>query len=89
MIDDEQALGLGRKVFAVQMAIRDPGAQGAMDAITDLGLDSRYYVMVRGWLSQQLAGDLSIANASGDTAPERVHQRIEFLQRAIRAIDLE
>lgn len=60
-----------------------------MEAVIDLGLDSRYYVMVRGWLSMQLAGDRSIANAQGASVSSKVRARIAFLEKAIRAIDLE
>jgi hypothetical protein len=45
--------------------------------------------MVRGWLTQQLVGDQSIADASGDTTPPAVSARIAFLKKAIRAIGLE
>jgi hypothetical protein len=88
-VSDQEMLELGRKVIALQVAIRDPTARSALAAVTDLGLDSRYYVMVRGWLSIQLEGDLSIASARGDAVPAEVQARIEFLRRAIRAIDLE
>ncbi len=86
---DADASALGRKVLAVQAAIAEPTAPGAADAIKVLGLDSRYYVMVRGWLSMQLAGDRSIANARGDATPQHIQVRIHFLEQAIRAIDLE
>jgi len=86
---DEEASALGSKVLAVQQAIADPTAPDAMNQIKALGLDSRYYVMVRGWLSMQLTGDRSIASAIGDTTPQHIRQRIDFLERAIRSIDLE
>ena len=86
---DADASALGRKVLAVQAALAGPTAPGAADAIKALGLDSRYYVMVRGWLSMQLAGDRSIANARGDATPRHIQERIDFLEQAIRAIDLE
>jgi len=50
---------------------------------------ARYYVMVRGWLSLQLQGDLSIAAAKQGEVSPKIEARIEFLERAIRAIDLE
>jgi len=87
--EDEDALELGRKVLALREAIRNPGAPDAMKAVTDLGLDQRYYVMVRGWLAYQLRGDRSIRDASGEQTPRAVRQRIAFLEDAIRAIDLE
>jgi hypothetical protein len=85
----EQACRLGERVLAARAALADPGAPGALDAIVDLGSDSRYYVMVRGWLVMQLQGDLSIVEASGGDAPPEVVHRVEFLEGAIRAIDLE
>jgi len=85
----DEATRLGQRVLAVQAALDDPGSPDAMQAITDLGLDSRYYVMVRGWLSLQLDGDRSIAAASDESAAPAITQRIEFLKQAIRAIDLE
>jgi hypothetical protein len=87
--DDQAAMELGRKVLAVRQAIREPGAASAMQAVTDLGHDQRYYVMVRGWLSYQLEGDRSILAAAGEQTPREVMDRITFLEQAIRAIDLE
>ena len=84
-----EALELGRKVIAVRQAIANPQTPGAMESVTSLGLDSRYYVLVRGWLTQQLAGDQSILDASGENTPKAVKERIAFLHTAIRAIDLE
>ena len=60
---DRHALWLGHRVLAIAAAIRNPDAPDAMGAVLELGLDSRYYVMVRGWLVMQLRGDISIAQA--------------------------
>ena len=76
---DEEAQQLGWQVRAA----------GAMRAITDLGTDSRYYTMVRGWLHEQLKGDRSIVAAAGAGVKPRLEARIRFLEKAIRAIDLE
>jgi len=84
---DIEARELGYKVTAVKVAIQEPAAPGAMQAITSLGHDQRYYVMVRGWLTYQLQGDRSLLEANPDQ-PE-VRARVDFVQRAIRAIDLE
>jgi len=89
LASDTEALRLGQRVFAVQSALDDPAAHGALQAVTDLGLDSRYYVMVRGWLGLQLEGDRSIAASSQDDVSPEIERRIEFLEQAIRAIDLE
>jgi hypothetical protein len=85
----DEATRIGQQVLAIKAALDNPGTPDAMQAVMDLGTDSRYYVMVRGWLSQQLSGDRSIANSSqGDVHPD-LERRIEFLEQAIRAIDLE
>ena len=88
-MDDQAALELGYRVEAVREAIQHPEAPHALQAITDLGHDQRYYVMVRGWLAYQRQGDKSIVDASRGQAPEIVRARIRFLDQAIRAIDLE
>ena len=86
---DENALWLGQRVLAIAAAIRNPDAPDAMAAVLELGLDSRYYIMVRGWLALQLRGDMSISQArNGDVSPQ-ITARIAFLEKAIRAIDLE
>ncbi len=87
--DDQTSMDLGRKVLAVMEAIQDPEEPNAMRAVTELGRDQRYYVMVRGWLSYQLEGDMSILAATGGQAPHEVRERIRFLKKAIRAVDLE
>jgi len=89
MTGDHAAMELGRKVLAVRQAIQSPGEANAMQAVTDLGHDQRYYVMVRGWLTFQLEGDRSILAAAGEQASREVRERIIFLEKAIRAIDLE
>ena len=88
--EDQAALEIGRKVIAVRKAIQNPQSAMSMPAVKDLGRDQRYYVMVRGWLVQQLQGDLSIRESRGkQQTPDAVEQRIGFLKKAIRAIDLE
>ncbi len=87
--NDEEALSLGRRVLAVRAAIWNPRAPGAMSAIVDLGTDSRYYTMVRGWLVMQLHGDKSVVEARKGRTASEICDRIEFLEQAIRAIDLE
>ena len=74
---DEHALWLGKRVLAIATAVRNPDAPDALEAVLELGLDSRYYVMVRGWLVMQLRGDKSIVQARN--SPEK----------AIWAIDIE
>ena len=86
---DEHGLWLSQRILAIAEALQRPDMPGAMDSVIALGTDSRYYVLVRGWLTLQLAGDLNIMDArDGDVSP-RLAARIAFLQKAIRAIDLE
>ena len=80
---------LGQKVLAVQTAINNPDLPESMPAILALGHDSRYYVLVRGWLSQELQGSKSIAGALHPKINPQLDYKIQFLQKAIRAIDLE
>jgi ribosomal protein S13 len=87
--EDQEVLELGHRVAAVRQAIQNPGAPHALQAITDLGHDQRYYVMVRGWLAYQRQGDLSIVAANQGQALEHIRARIRFLDLAIRAIDME
>lgn len=84
---DVEAMELGYRVAALKAALQDPAAPGAMQAITALGHDQRYYVMVRGWLMYQLQGDRSLLESNPDQPELRV--RVDFMERAIRAIDLE
>ena len=87
--EDREALELGRKVLAIKAAIERPDSPGALKAVRSLGLDTRYYVLVRGWLTQQLRGDQSILDASRDKPRPKIEARGAFLKKAIRAIDLE
>jgi len=84
-----EACQLGERVQSVSAAIQDPSTPNALEVITDLGTDSRYYTMVRGWLAMRLQGDLSILRASDTVERPEVDARVAFLRIAIRAIDLE
>ncbi len=87
---EAEALALGHRVLAVQDALQDPEAPGALAAVVDLGTDSRHYVMVRGWLMLQLQADTSILEATRESDPRpNIETRVEFVRTAIRAIDLE
>ena len=86
---DHVACELGTGVLEVANAISDPTRDGAMDAITTLGTDSRYYLMVRGWLVQQIAADRSILSTGSGASRDDLKNRVAELQRAIRLIDLE
>ena len=86
---DPVACEIGTAVMEVASAIKDPTRDGAMDAITALGTDSRYYLMVRGWLVQQIAADRSILATGSGASSSDLESRVVQLERAIRLIDLE
>lgn len=79
---------LGAMVQALQQAIASPSPE-QLEVIARYGTDSRYYVMVRGWLVQELSGIESQLAAHGDGAPETMRAKAEHLRAAIRRIDLE
>ena len=70
-------------------ALENPKAPNAMHAVSALGHDQRYYVLVRGWLSFQLQGDTDILKANGERTSQLVRDRIDFVEKAIRVLDLE
>lgn len=82
---DAAALELGRRLLSATVAIRNPHAPGAMQAIIGLGTDSHFYTMVKGRLAMQLRGDQSIVAGEHPN----IVARISFLKQAMRAIDLE
>ncbi len=87
--DDRAALILGEKITAIRYALDNPEMPGNLEMITALGNDQRYYMLVRGWLGYQLQADLSILQARQGKAAEKIQQRVELVQKAIRRIDLE
>lgn len=90
---DQYALEVGRKVLDIQEALKKPEQPASIEAVRALGLDSRHYVMVRGWLVQELRSAESWQETSTyQTSPaykNRIDKRISALRRMIRAIDLE
>lgn len=81
---------VGQMVEQVSHAIKHPDTDNAFETITQAGTDSRYYVMIRGWLMQELSGVQSQLNATRDDTKKAAFQaRVDFLQRAVRRIDLE
>jgi len=92
-VKDKEALELGRKVLAVKTALQDPCENASMKAIKDLGNDSRYYVLARGWIQQHLKMTESYRDTAKyrESAQEkkRVDQRIHCLKKMIRSLDLE
>lgn len=83
---------LGRRVEAARAALSSPQQPEAqrLAAISALGHDSRYYTLMRGWLTTTLQGvESQLATPStAEGQVERGRER-DFLLRALRAIDLE
>ncbi len=92
-VSDEEAMVLGRQVLAVKQALENPEAPESMAAVTALGQDSRYYVMVRGWVVQHIQMAESYRGTSEYKASaERkleVEKKISSYQKMLRRIDLE
>lgn len=81
---------LGKMIEQVGYAIKHPNSDNALEIITQAGTDSRYYVMIRGWLVQELQGVQSQFNATRNSADkDKFQTKITFLHQAIRRIDLE
>ena len=81
---------IGIMVKSIQSAIDHPEQHDSLTTIFEYGGDSRYYVMIRGWLMQELASAKSQQSAVKDTAAkEKISRKVQFLQQAIRGIDLE
>lgn len=88
-VDSVEALRVGQLILTIRDIIDNPGLPDAMETIVELGTDSRYYVLVRGWLREQLQADESILDATKHNAPTNIIERVAFLNQAIRFIDLE
>ncbi|WP_299790530.1 hypothetical protein [uncultured Shewanella sp.] len=81
---------IGVMVKALSAAITSPAEPESLEIITRYGTDSRYYVMIRGWLVQELSGVQSQLDANrNDKAKEQLIERVALLSKAIRRIDLE
>lgn len=87
---DAEAYRVGEMVVAVAAAIATPAEPQSFDTLVRYGTDSRYYVMIRGWLHQELSGIQSQLHATQDPAAKaRFQYKSDFLKGAIRRIDLE
>lgn len=81
---------IGSMVQAIDTAIAAPGDPDSLATVTRYGTDTRYYVMIRGWLVQELRGVESQLEASRDPQlTVKFQQKADFLRAAIRRIDLE
>jgi len=81
---------IGVMVKAISAAIQSPKKPESMAVIVKYGTDSRYYVMIRGWLTQELRGVESQLQAVRDAkAKSQFQTKVNFLKKAVRRIDLE
>ena len=81
---------IGVMVKEIDVAIDSPRNPASLEIIAKYGTDSRYYVMIRGWLIQELSGVDSQLSATRDPAVKStLQQKADFLRLAIRRIDLE
>jgi hypothetical protein len=91
--EDKHALQLGYQVYAVEAALQSPEAESSIDAVRKLGLQTRHYVMVRGWILQHISMAESYRRTTAYRESEQrkseVDGRIAALQEMLRAIDLE
>lgn len=88
--ESTEDIRVGQMVEQVSYAIKHPDSESAFETITQAGTDSRHYVMIRGWLMQELSGVQSQLNATRDDTKKAAFQaRVDFLQRVVRRIDLE
>lgn len=79
---------IGAMVQSLAVAIDSPSAK-SVEVIANYGTDSRYYVMIRGWLVQELAGVESQLAAQGAQAESQLIVKAKHLHTALRRIDLE
>jgi hypothetical protein len=81
---------IGVMVKRIAEAIDAPEKPESLQTITAYGTDSRYYVMIRGWLIQELRGvESQILPTQEDATNAKLRRKADFLERSIRRIDLE
>lgn len=85
---EEQRIGV--MVLEITAALEPPYTDASVDKIAGYGTLTKHYVMIRGWLSEELRGVESQIDATRDPAlRSKFQQKADFLRRAIRRIDLE
>ncbi|WOT04739.1 hypothetical protein [Shewanella youngdeokensis] len=87
---ESQEHAIAVMVQQLDKAITNPQTS-SITIISQYGRDSRYYVMVRGWLMQELLGTKSQLEAyrQQDEHQRKLQQKVLLLQQALRRIDLE
>ncbi len=91
--DPESNFKMYRSGYALETARRaldaapDPASR---DRLIQLGQDTRFYPVMRGWLQLELSGIRSQAAAAPNESISDVRQqRIQWMEQVIRGIDLE
>lgn len=85
---EEYAIGV--MVKSIQAALFEPEKSKSFTVIVAYGHDSRYYVMIRGWVTQELQSTESqLSCITNEETKRKLMIRDEFLKRVIRNIDLE
>jgi len=81
---------IGVMIQQLQVAIKSPQDKKSLSVISKYGTDSRYYVMIRGWLVQEMIGVKSQLDVQQDQQKSaEIQIQYNFLKQAIRSIDLE
>jgi hypothetical protein len=81
---------IGVMIQQLTLAIKTPTSKQSSEIIYQYGSDSRYYVMVRGWLIQTLNGiESQLAVQQHKDQKIQLSLQVEALKSAIRSIDLE
>ncbi|WP_354624991.1 hypothetical protein [Psychromonas sp. MME2] len=79
---------IGRMVQKIQIALDTFDEKQSLQIIVAYGTDSRYYMMIRGWLFQELVAVESQLYAAKKAQVKQAFQdKSNFLKKAIRAID--
>jgi hypothetical protein len=81
---------IGAMVKAVAAALKAPEKPASLETIAEYGTLTDHYVMIRGWLVQELKGVESQLEATRDPRKKQPFEaKVRFLRKAIRRIDLE
>lgn len=90
MLKKSEEYRIGVMVKEVAAAIQSPEKPESMKVIYRAGTDSRYYVMIRGWLKESLSSAQSLLDVARDPKQKsKFEKKVAFLKKAIRRIDLE
>lgn len=89
-IKQSEEYKIGTMVKAISAALHAPERPASLETIAKYGTDSRYYVMIRGWLIQERQGTQSQLESTRPRGKkEEFQQKVDFLNRCIRRIHLE